>query len=60
MERTNTDTVEEQRPRIADHPAVLGNTPGGGQHEQTDEHDGSILNQTPTTANPALNQHPKL
>jgi hypothetical protein len=54
MERTNADTVEEEGPGIANYPAVLGDTPGGGQHDQTDKHDGRILNQTPTTANPVL------
>jgi hypothetical protein len=49
---TNTNAVEEQRPSIADNPAILGDTPGSGKHDQTEEHDGSILDKTPTTTNP--------
>lgn len=46
---TDTDGVEEQRPHVTDNPAVLGNTPRGSKHDQTDEHDDSILNETPAT-----------
>lgn len=49
---SNTDTVEEQRPSVANNPAVLGDTPGGGKHDQTDKHNCGILNQTPATAKP--------
>jgi hypothetical protein len=31
------------------------NTPGGCKHEKTDEHDGSILDQTETTTHPVTN-----
>lgn len=49
---TDTDTVEEERPDVADHPAVLRDTPGGGQHNQTQEHDQGVLDETPATAEP--------
>ena len=48
----NTDTVEEERPDVADDPAVLCNTPGGSEHEKTDEHNDCILNETVATAEP--------
>lgn len=51
---TNTDTVDEQRPSIANHPAVEGKAPGSREHQQTDKHDGRILNQAPTTTDPDL------
>ena len=46
---TNTNRVEPERPSVADNPAVLGSTPGGSKHEKTDEHDNSVLNETPAT-----------
>lgn len=51
----DTNAVEEERPGVADDPSVLGNTPGGHQHDQTDEHDGGVLDQTPATTNPVTN-----
>lgn len=52
---SNTKTVEEQRPGIADDPALESQTPAGRQHKQTDKHDESILDKTPTTTNPITN-----
>lgn len=52
---TNTDAVEEQRPCVADDPAVLVDTPSSSKHEKTDEHDSGILNETPATTNPVTN-----
>lgn len=49
---SNTDTVEEQRPDVANDPAVLSNTPGGGKHDETEEHDHGILNKTPAASEP--------
>ena len=49
----NTDTVEEERPSITDDPSVLSHTPRCSKHEQTQKHDGSILNETPTSTQPA-------
>lgn len=47
--------VEEERPSIADNPALEGQTPRSREHEQTDKHDGGILNETPATTNPITN-----
>lgn len=52
----DTDTVDEQRQDVADDPAVPGNTPGAGEHNQTDSHDGGILDKTPATANPVTEE----
>lgn len=49
---TDTETVEEERPGVADDPALKGETPAGSEHEKTDEHDGSILDETPASADP--------
>lgn len=49
---TNTDTVDEETPSVTDDPAILSHTPGGSQHNKTEKHDDSILDQTPATANP--------
>jgi hypothetical protein len=49
---SDTDAVEEERPDIADNPTVLGNAPGSCEHEQTEKHDRSILNQTPSATEP--------
>jgi len=46
---TDTDRVEPERPSVADDPAVLGGTPGSSKHKKTDEHDDSVLNETPAT-----------
>lgn len=57
---TDTDTVEEERPGVANDPAVLGDTPSSSQHQQTDKHDGGILDQTPATTDPktiSVNYH---
>lgn len=48
----DADTVEEERPDVADDPAIFGDTPGGSKHEETNEHDDSILNQTPSSTKP--------
>lgn len=39
----DTNAVEKERPDVADNPAVLSNTPRGGQHDQSEKHDNSIL-----------------
>ena len=51
---TNADAIEEQRPSIANYPSVESEAPGGREHQQTDKHDGRILNETPATAQPSL------
>ena len=48
----DTDAIEKERPDVADDPAILCHTPGCRKHYQTQGHDGSILDQTPATANP--------
>ena len=53
---TNTNAVEEERPGVADDPAVLSDTPSTHQHDQTSEHDRGVLNQTPATTNPVTNE----
>ena len=49
---TNTNTIEKQRPSIADHPAVQSNTPSGRKHQQTDKHDCRILDETKSPTKP--------
>ena len=51
---TDTNGVEEQRPGVTDDPTVLGETPSGSQHEQTDKHNSSILNETPATTDTVI------
>jgi hypothetical protein len=41
---TNTNAIEEQRPGVADNPAILSDSPGRGKHQKTDKHDCGILN----------------
>lgn len=48
-------TIEEERPSIADNPALEGQPPRSREHKQTDKHDGGILNETPATTNPVTN-----
>lgn len=43
---TDTDTVDEERPGVADNPSVEGGSPDGGQEQYTDEHDKRVLNET--------------
>ena len=52
---SNSNTVEEESPDVADDPAVLSNTPGSSKHEKTDEHDHGILDETEATAKPVTN-----
>lgn len=49
---SDTDTVEEESPDVADDPAVLGNAPCGSKHEKTDEHDDGVLNETIAATQP--------
>lgn len=49
---SNTDAVEEQRPDVADDPAVQGGAPSRSKHEKTDEHDDCILDETPAAPEP--------
>lgn len=52
---TNTNRVEEERPGIANDPALQRKTPGSGKHDQTDKHDDGVLNETPATTDPVTN-----
>ena len=49
---THANTVEEKRPNVADDPAILSDTPRAHQHDEADEHDRGILNETPTSTKP--------
>lgn len=51
---TNTEAVDKEGNGVADDPAVEGQTPRGSEHDKTEGHDDSILNETKTTANPVL------
>jgi len=48
----DTNSVEEERPHIADNPAVLGDAPCSRQHDQTEEHDHGVLNEAEPPAHP--------
>ena len=50
---TNANTVEEERPCVADDPTVESGTPGTDKHDETKEHDGGVLDQTPSTTEPS-------
>jgi hypothetical protein len=47
-----THTVEEERPGVEDDPALEGCTPTSSEHDKTEEHDNSVLDETPTTTDP--------
>src|SRR5436853_120499 len=49
---SNADAVEEQRPDVANNPTILSDTPRTHQHDETEEHDGGILNQAPPSTQP--------
>jgi hypothetical protein len=51
---TDSNRVEEQGPGVADNPAVHGDAPGSGDHKETNEHNGCILNKAPAPADPAF------
>jgi hypothetical protein len=51
---TDTNAVEEQRPGVANDPAVLSDSPGRGKHQKTDKHDCGILDQTPSSTEPVV------
>ena len=51
---TNTNPVEKERPRVADDPTVEGGTPSADKHDETQEHDGGILDQTPSPTKPDI------
>ena len=53
---SHSDRVEPQGPSVADDPAVERGAPGGREHEETDEHDGGILNQTPSSPEPVADE----
>lgn len=48
----DANAIEKKGPYITDDPSVLRNTPGSREHEEADEHNGSILNKTPSTTEP--------
>jgi hypothetical protein len=49
---TDTKSVDELRPGVADDPTVEGSTPRGGKHDETENHDEGILDETDTTTDP--------
>jgi hypothetical protein len=49
---TNTYTVEELGEGIADDPALQCSTPRGGEHDETESHDKSVLDQTELSTDP--------
>ena len=51
---TDANAVEEERPDVADNPAVLGHAPCGREHDQAEKHDHCVLDQTETTTDPRL------
>lgn len=53
---TNTETVNEEGPGVADHPAFQGGTPGSGEHDQSQDHDESILDETPSSTDPVTDE----
>lgn len=56
----DADAVNKERPGIADDPAVLRDAPGGGDHDQTQQHDGGVLNQAPSSTKPRHHCYPAL
>lgn len=52
----NTNSVEEERPNVADDPSVLSNSPRRRQHEETDKHDGGVLYEAPSPTDPISNE----
>ena len=51
---TDTNAVKEKGPCVADDPTVQGGTPSTDQHDETEKHDGCILDQTPSTTEPSI------
>ena len=51
---TDANPVEEQTPSVKDNPPVLGRCPRSSKHEKSNEHDDSILNETPPSTQPIL------
>src|SRR5947207_15324553 len=49
---SNANAVEEQSPDVANNPAILSDTPRTHQHDETEEHDGGILNEAPPSTHP--------
>jgi hypothetical protein len=48
-----TNTIEEERPDVADDRAILSNVARGSKRENTDGHHSGILDQAPTTSKAA-------
>lgn len=49
---TDTESVDEKTPSVANDPTVQACAPHGGQHDQPEEHDQRILNETGFSADP--------
>lgn len=49
---TDTESIDEQTPTVADDPAVQTCSPHGGQHDQTEEHDEGVLYESGFSADP--------
>ena len=51
---TDTNTIKEQTPGVEDNPPILSRCPRSSKHEKSNEHNDSILDETPTSTNPVL------
>ena len=49
---SDSDTVEELTPGVADDPAVEGCTPRSSEHDETEEHDEGVLDETKLSTDP--------
>lgn len=49
---TDSDTVDEQAPSVHDRPPAQRRPPHGSQHDQPEEHDQRVLDQTEFAADP--------
>jgi hypothetical protein len=52
---TDANTVEEERPDIANDPTVLRYSPCCCKHDEAEEHNSRILDQAPSATNPITN-----
>lgn len=53
----DADAVDEERPGVAHHPAVLGDAPGGRDHDETQQHDDGILDEAPPSTQPGPHRY---
>ncbi len=56
----DSDPIKKESPNVANNPSILGHAPCGREHDQSNEHNGGVLDQTPSSTEPRISLVPFL